>query len=110
MIAALPFICPSPSPVDYATAQVPRPLLRYTCVVLHQWMYLWRGKQAFGCFRMHFGADLGKEKKTTPDLGPKLRRFGMAPPYLVPTPRAATGEFWAQPLVPGRPCFNVEDG
>ena len=48
--------------------------------------------------------------KKTPDLGPKLCRFGMAPPYLVPTPRAATGEFWAPPLVPGRPCVNVENG
>ena len=31
-------------------------------------------------------------------LGPKLRRFGRAPPNLAPTPRAATGEFLAQNL------------
>ena len=31
-------------------------------------------------------------------FGPKLRRFGRAPPNLAPTPRAATGEFLAQNL------------
>ena len=29
-------------------------------------------------------------------FGPKLRRFGRAPPDLAPPPRGATGEFWAQ--------------
>ena len=31
-------------------------------------------------------------------FGPKLRRFGRAPPDLAPLPRAATGEFLAQNL------------
>ena len=31
-------------------------------------------------------------------FGPKLRRFGRAPPNLAPTPRAATSEFLAQNL------------
>ena len=29
-------------------------------------------------------------------FGPKLRRFGRAPPDLAPTPRVATGDFLAQ--------------
>ena len=31
-------------------------------------------------------------------FGPKLRRFGRAPPDLAPPPRAATGDFLAQNL------------
>ena len=36
-------------------------------------------------------------------FGPKLRRFGRAPPDLAPPPRAATGEFVAQNLDLPRP-------
>ena len=36
-------------------------------------------------------------------FGPKLRRFGRAPRYLAPPPRAATGEFLAQNLDLARP-------
>ena len=36
-------------------------------------------------------------------FGPKLRRFGRAPPDLAPPPRAATGEFLAQNLDLARP-------
>ena len=42
----------------------------------------------FGCY---FGSKMAV-------FGPKLRRFGRAPPNLAPTPRAATGEFLAQNL------------
>ena len=35
--------------------------------------------------------------------GPKLHRFGRAPPDLAPPPRAATGEFLAQNLDLARP-------
>ena len=36
-------------------------------------------------------------------FGPKLRRFGRAPPHLSPPPRAATGELGAQTLDLGKP-------
>ena len=41
---------------------------------------------------------------------PKLRRFGRAPPDLVPPPRAATGEFSAQNLDLARPPPRLQDG
>ena len=43
-------------------------------------------------------------------FGPKLRRFGRAPPDLAPPPRAATGEFLAQNLDLTRPPPRLEDG
>ena len=43
-------------------------------------------------------------------FGPKLRRFGRAPPDLVPTPRAATGECLAQNLDLARPVPRLKDG
>ena len=42
-----------------------------------------------------FGGWFGRK---IPVSGPKLRRFGRAPPNLSPTPRAATGEFLAHNL------------
>ena len=42
-----------------------------------------------------FGGYFGRKMAV---FGPKLRRFGRAPPNLAPTPRAATGEFLAQNL------------
>ena len=42
-------------------------------------------------FRGYFGRKMAV-------FGPKLRRFGRAPPDLAPNPRAATGEFVAQNL------------
>ena len=43
-------------------------------------------------------------------FGPKLRRFGRAPPYLAPPPRGATGEFLAQNLDSARPPPRLQDG
>ena len=43
-------------------------------------------------------------------FGPKLRRFGRAPPDLAPPPRAATGEFLAQNLDLARPPPELQDG
>ena len=43
-------------------------------------------------------------------FGPKLRRFGRAPPDLAPPPRAATGEFLAQNLDLARPPPRLQDG
>ena len=43
-------------------------------------------------------------------FGPKLRRFGRAPPDLAPTPWAATGEFLAQNLDLARPPPRLQDG
>ena len=42
-----------------------------------------------------FGCYFGRKMAV---FGPKLRRFGRAPPNLVPTPRAATGELLGQNL------------
>ena len=42
-----------------------------------------------------FGGYFGRKMAV---FGPKLRRFGRAPPDLAPPPRAATGEFLAQNL------------
>ena len=42
-----------------------------------------------------FGGYFGRKMAV---FGPKLRRFGRAPPNLAPTPWAATGEFLAQNL------------
>ena len=43
-------------------------------------------------------------------FGPKLRRFGRAPPDVAPPPRAATGEFWAQNLDLARAPPRLQDG
>ena len=43
-------------------------------------------------------------------VGPKLRRFGRAPPDLAPPPRATTGEFLAQNLDLARPPPRLQDG
>ena len=43
-------------------------------------------------------------------FGPKLRRFGRAPPDLALPPRAATGEFLAQNLDLARPPPRLQDG
>ena len=43
-------------------------------------------------------------------FGPKLRRFGRAPPDLAPPPRAAIGEFLAQSLDLARPLPRLQDG
>ena len=43
-------------------------------------------------------------------FGPKLRRFGRAPPDLAPPPRAATGEFLAQNLDLARAPPRLQDG
>ena len=43
-------------------------------------------------------------------FGPKLRRFGGAPPDLAPPPRAATGEFLAQNLDLARRPPRLQDG
>ena len=42
-----------------------------------------------------FGGYFGRKMAV---FGPKLRKFGRAPPNLAPTPRAATGEVLAQNL------------
>ena len=42
-----------------------------------------------------FGDRFGPKKAV---LGHKMRRFGRAPPYLAPPPRATTGEFMAENL------------
>ena len=47
-----------------------------------------------------FGGCFGRKMAV---LGPKLRKFGRAPPNLAPPPRAATGEFPAQNLDLARP-------
>ena len=47
-----------------------------------------------------FGGYFGRKMAV---FGPKLRRFGRAPPDLAPLPRAATGEFLAQNLDLARP-------
>ena len=47
-----------------------------------------------------FGGYLGGKKAV---FGPKLRRFGRAPPDLAPPPRGATAEFLAQNLDLARP-------
>ena len=43
-------------------------------------------------------------------FGPKLRRFGRAPPHLAPQPRAATGDFFAQNLDLAKPPPRLWDG
>ena len=43
-------------------------------------------------------------------FGPKLRRFGRAPPNLAPTPRGPTGEFLAEILDLARPPPRLQDG
>ena len=43
-------------------------------------------------------------------FGPKLRRFGRAPPDVSPLLRAATGEFVAQNLDLARPPPRLQDG
>ena len=49
---------------------------------------------SFGCFEPLLGLFWRKMAV----FGPKLRRFGRAPPNLAPPPRAATGEFLAENL------------
>ena len=43
-------------------------------------------------------------------FGPKLQRFGRAPPNLAPPPRAATCELLAQNLDLARPPPRLQDG
>ena len=43
-------------------------------------------------------------------FGPKLRRFGRAPPNLAPPPRAATGEFLAENLDLARAPPRLQGG
>ena len=54
-----------------------------------------------------FGAYFGRKMSV---FGPKLRRFGRAPPDLAPKPRAATGEFLAQNLDLARAPPRLYDG
>ena len=54
-----------------------------------------------------FGGYFGRKMAV---FGPKLRRFGRAPPNLAPTPQAATGEFLAQNLDLARPPPRLQDG
>ena len=54
-----------------------------------------------------FGGCFGRKMVV---FGPKLRRFGRAPPDLAPPPRAATGEFVAQTLDVARPPPRLQDG
>ena len=54
-----------------------------------------------------FGGCFGRKMVV---FGPKLRRFGRAPPDLAPPPRAATGEFVAQNLDLARPPPRLQDG
>ena len=53
------------------------------------------------------GGYLGQKKAV---FGPKLRRFGRAPPDLAPTPRATTGDFLAQNLDLARAPPRLQDG
>ena len=59
----------------------------------------------FGCFEPLPGLFWAKMAV----FGPKLRRFGRAPPDLAPPPRAATGEFLAQNLDSARPPPRLQD-
>ena len=54
-------------------------------------------------FGDYFGRKMGV-------FGPKLRRFGRAPPDLTPPARAPTGEFLAQNLDLARPLPKLQDG
>ena len=54
-----------------------------------------------------FGGRFGRENAV---FGPKLRRFGRAPPDLAPPPRAATDEFLAQNLDLARAPPMLQDG
>ena len=61
---------------------------------------------SFGCFEPLLGLFWAKMAV----FGPKLRRFGRAPPDLAPPPRAATGEFLAQNLDLARAPPRIADG
>ena len=52
----------------------------------------------------------GYFRRKMPVLGPKLRRFGRAPPDLAQLPRAAISEFLAQDLDLARPPPRLQDG
>ena len=54
-----------------------------------------------------FGGYFGRKMAV---FGPKLRRFGRAPPNLAPPPRAAMGEFLVQNLDLARPPPRLSDG
>ena len=54
-----------------------------------------------------FGGYFGRKMAV---FGPKLRRFGRAPPNLAPKPRAATSEFLAQNLDLARAPPRLSDG
>ena len=54
-------------------------------------------------FRGYFGRKVAV-------FGPKLRRFGRAPPDLAPPPQAATGEFLDQNLDLARAPLRLQDG
>ena len=70
-----------------------------TCSVLTVSLRLGVSPGFWGCF--------GRKMAV---FGPKLRRFGRAPPDLAPPPRAATGEFLAQNLDLARPPPGLQDG
>ena len=61
------------------------------------------------CLRVSpgFGGYFGQKMAV---FGPKQRRFGRAPPDLVPPPRAATGDFLAQNLDLARAPLRLQDG
>ena len=64
-------------------------------------------------FSLHFGVSPGFRCYFGPKMatfGPKLRRFGRAPPDLAPPPRAATGDFPAQNLDLARAPPRLQDG
>ena len=54
-----------------------------------------------------FGGSFGRKMAV---FGPKVCRFGRAPPDLAPPPRAATGEFVAQNLDLARAQPRLQDG
>ena len=54
-----------------------------------------------------FGVYFGRKMAV---FGPKLRRFGRAPPNVAPPHRAATGEFLAQNLDLARPPPRLQGG
>ena len=70
-----------------------------TCTVLTVSLRLGVSPGFWGCF--------GRKMAV---FGPKLCRFGRAPPDLAPPPQAATGEFLAQNLDLARAPRGLQDG